>query len=388
MSTRTTRHHKKPAANTHTAFSEHVAELRSRVFWIVAAFVVASSLAYSFRDRLIDIVMSPLGSQKLIYLTPGGGFSFIFQVTMYAGAVVTAPLIVFHLYRFIRPALPLRAQRNSFYVILSSTLLMFGGMLFGYIVAIPSALAFLTTFAGDFVSSSLTAESYISFVVAYLAGLGILFQLPLFLIIWNWISPIKSGGLLSSQRFLVAFAFIAAAVITPTPDLINQSLIALPIIGIYQLGAITVFIVNRRARKALKQQATPVTPNSPVSPSLPESPAPNRTPAPAPLALGASVRPPQKQFVMDVVSRGTKMPSLPAVRHDLQPSRAPRVTPPVARRVPTGSIDGFRQQRPTETRIASFPSTSPVRRSMPVRSNDMTPPSRTTAFPSFYVSPR
>lgn len=124
--------------------------------------------------------------------------------------------------------------------------LMTAGVCFGYFVAIPAALAFLTAFAGDFVSPSLTAESYISFVVAYLVGLAVLFQLPLFLIMWNWISPIKPGGLFDSQRFVIGFAFIAAAIITPTPDVVNQATVAIPIIGVYQIGVISVFFTNRR----------------------------------------------------------------------------------------------------------------------------------------------
>lgn len=248
MSTKTSRSHSSPAAEEIIPFGEHVAELRSRLVWIVLAFLLASGLSLYFQEFLIEIVMSPLGAQKLVYLTPGGGFNFIFQITIYAGAFVAAPLLVFHLYRFLRPALPPRAQRSSVFVIVSSMILMITGVCFGYYVAIPSALAFLSSFAGDYITPNLTAESYISFVVAYLVGLGILFQLPLLLIMWNWVKPIKPGGLLSSQKYVIGFAVIAGAVITPTPDVVNQLTVAIPIIAIYQLGVISVYFLNRRAR--------------------------------------------------------------------------------------------------------------------------------------------
>jgi sec-independent protein translocase protein TatC len=149
-------------------------------------------------------------------------------------------------------------RQRSIGVVLASTLLLVSGVAFGYFVAIPAALQFLTTFAGGFVQPNLTADSYLSFVVAYLLGLGLLFQLPLLLVFWNWVQPFKPGGLLNTQRYVLVGAFIAAAMITPTPDVVNQCLIAVPILAIYQLGVVSVFVMNRRKRKH--------TPNRPVVP--------------------------------------------------------------------------------------------------------------------------
>ena len=243
---------------TQKVFADHISELRMRITWVVLVFIVTSAVAYNYRDFLVNLVLAPLGDQKLVYLTPAGGFSFIFQITMYAGAVVTAPLLIYHLYRFVVPALPTHAQRHSLKVVASAIVLMLAGVAFGYFVAVPAALHFLTTFAGTYVEASLTADSYLSFILAYVAGLGVLFQLPLLLVFWNWISPMGPKKLMSSERFVVVFAFIAAAIMTPTPDILNQSLIAVPIIGIYQLGVISVLVANharaRRDRKAIQKQ--------------------------------------------------------------------------------------------------------------------------------------
>lgn len=252
MSTRAT---SKPKRQTsHKTFGDHIGELRFRLTWVAIVFMVASGLAYYWRQPLIDLVLAPLGDQKLMYLTPAGGFAFIFQITMYAGAVVTAPLLVYHLYRFVKPALPPRATRYSLRILFVSVALMLGGVAFGYFVAVPAALQFLTSFAGDFVIASLTADSYLNFIMAYVVGLGILFQLPLLLVFWNWISPLGPGKLLDSQRFVILFAFIAAAMITPTPDVVNQSLVAGPIIAIYQFGVVAVYIMNRRQRRQAGDQ--------------------------------------------------------------------------------------------------------------------------------------
>ncbi|MBC7746643.1 twin-arginine translocase subunit TatC [Pedobacter sp.] len=230
-------------------FIQHVHELRNRIFWVALLFIGASALAYQFRDILVHLVLSPLGDQKLIYLTPSGGFSFIFQITMYAGAIFAAPLLVFQLYKFVVPALPGRARRHAALVFISAFLLMCSGVAFGYFVAVPSALSFLTTFAGGYVNASLTADSYLGFIIAYVFGLGALFQIPLLLIFWHWISPLTPKQLLNSERFMLIFALIAAAIITPTPDVVNQMIIAGPILVIYQVGVIAILIMIKAERK-------------------------------------------------------------------------------------------------------------------------------------------
>lgn len=259
------------------SFADHIGEFRSRLVWIALTFIVSSAIAYNFRDILVRIVLDPLGDQKLVYLTPAGGFSFIFQITMYVGAVVTAPLIIYHLYQFVRPALPERAAKYSLRIIVIATLLMLLGVTFGYFVAVPSALSFLTAFAGDFIEANLTADSYLGFIVAYVVGLGLMFQLPLLLVFWNWINPMGPGKLLASQKYLIIFAFVAAAIITPTPDILNQALVAGPIIAIYQVGVVAVFFMNRRqARKARRLDAKNKALTSSISPLATPSPTPSQ----------------------------------------------------------------------------------------------------------------
>ncbi|HCR55946.1 TPA: twin-arginine translocase subunit TatC [Candidatus Saccharibacteria bacterium] len=297
MSTNQSRKTTKQVANT---FGDHIKELRTRLFLVAGVFFVLSLIAYAIRDVLIEVVLSPIGHQKLIYLNPTGGFNFIFSVTMYAAAVVVMPFLLFQVYQFVKPTLPAKARRYSVPVFLVATVLMCSGVLFGYFVAVPSAIHFLNTFAGDYVEASLTADSYLNFFMAYVAGLGLLFQLPLILLFWNWISPIQKGGLLNSQRYVIAGAFIVAAMITPTPDAVNQAMVAGPIIVIYQLGVIAVFNMNRRARKAAKKQqvntkddARPVAKQSVVTAVQPVT---RSSTAPRPVAATVVNKPKVKRF--------------------------------------------------------------------------------------------
>lgn len=230
-------------------FSDHVSELRKRAFFVAVVFIIASSLAYNYHDFFVSLIMRPLAGEKLIYLTPGGGFNFIFQVSLYAGLLVAAPVLIYQLYGFIKPALPDRAKRSAFKVVSIAFFLMICGVCYGYFTAIPSALNFLSTFAGSDITPNLTADSYLNFFLAYIAGLGVLFELPLLLLFFHWIKPMTPKGLLKSERFIIIFAFIVAAIVTPTPDVFNQSMIAIPLIAIYQGGVIAVLLAIRRERK-------------------------------------------------------------------------------------------------------------------------------------------
>ena len=247
-------------------FLEHIYELRSRLFWVVATIILASAVGFQFKDQLIAVVMDPLHGQKLVYLTPGGGFGFIFTVAIYFGVLIAIPVIVYHIYGFLRPLLKSASRKLVITFMLLSCLLAAGGAAFGYFITVPAALDFLETFAGDAVIPNLTAESYLNFVVTYILGLALLFQLPLLLFLFDHVKQFPPGSLLSSQRYVIIGATIISAIITPTPDAINMALVAVPIVVIYQLGVIAVAVrhrmVERARRKAARREAKAITAQS------------------------------------------------------------------------------------------------------------------------------
>ncbi len=246
---------------TEKTFLEHIHELRSRLFWVIFTIIAVSAASFQFKDQLIAVTMAPLHGQKLVYLTPGGGFSFIFTLCVYFGVLVAIPVIIYQVYRFIQPLLRQSSRRLLILFMSLSCLLAAAGAAFGYFVTVPAALDFLATFAGDAVTPNLTAESYLNFVVAYVLGLALLFQLPLLLFIFDHVRPFPPGSLLSSQRFVIIGATIVAAVITPTPDAFNMAIVAIPIIAIYQLGVVAVFARHaalKRKEKSVRRVAQQV----------------------------------------------------------------------------------------------------------------------------------
>lgn len=266
---------------------QHLKELRMRGLIVAIFFILGACLAYNFQGPVINAVLAPLHGEKLVYLNPAGGFSFIFMISIYAGLALALPVLIQQLYLFIRPALPAHAQKKSWTLILGGFMLLLAGVAFGYFVAVPNALIFLYGFADQFIDASLTAESYLNFVIAYTLGIGMVFQIPLLLLLVNTIKPLTPTGLMKSERWVILGSFIVAAFITPTPDPINQTLIAGPVIVVYQIG---VFIIlgsiykKRRAEKRLAKQQllaqNRVHKQAAKRPAPQHKPQPHKTPVP------------------------------------------------------------------------------------------------------------
>lgn len=236
-------------------FAQHIQELRRRLIWSVILCGIVGTLVYNYHDFFMRLVMSPLGHEKLIYLTPVGGFSFVFMVTLYVTILIVAPFLLYQVYAFIRPAIPKHTRSLSVKVAVAAVLLMATGATFGYVYAVPGGLRFLTEFASNYVTPSLTADSYLNFVLGYVAGLGLLFELPLLLLFWHWINPTTPKGLLKSERWVILLSFIVAALVSPSPDVLSQTIIAVPLIVIYQVGVVCVLLSIRKSRRSVDTQA-------------------------------------------------------------------------------------------------------------------------------------
>lgn len=233
---------------------DHLRELEVRLFAVGVVFIGAAAAAYPFFDKISHFITAPLKSrQELVYLTPGGAFSFIIKVCIYVGLVAALPFIIFNLYRFIMPAVKKSNMRMALTYTLFSLFLAIGGVIFAYYVSLPASLYFLTGFSLQHINPMLTVDSYFSFVMTYVLAGALLFQLPLVMLIINTAKPLTPRKLMSYQRHIIVGSFIVAAIITPTPDPWNQTLLAAPVIVMYQLGITLVWAANRKRMKQHKR---------------------------------------------------------------------------------------------------------------------------------------
>lgn len=225
-------------------FSSHLLELRSRFFWCIFVLVVGSIVGYLLQDKILKLLLSPL-NQPLYYTSPAGGFNFTIELSLFFGFVVCLPFFVFQVLRFVEPAIPSKTRFSVVSLLLSTCFLMLLGMLFAYFVSLPAALHFLNEFSSSDVKSLISTSEYFSFVTRYLLGFGLLFQLPLVMVFINKIHRLEFKKLMNLQKWVILIAFIVAAILTPTPDFVNQTIMALPIILLYQLSVLLVWFINR-----------------------------------------------------------------------------------------------------------------------------------------------
>ncbi|HUC21000.1 MAG TPA: twin-arginine translocase subunit TatC [Candidatus Polarisedimenticolaceae bacterium] len=238
-------------------FIDHVGELRQRLFWWVLVFIGGSGLGYLWREPVQDLLAAPL-HQPLYYTSPAGGFNFVFQICLLFGLFVSLPVLVYQLLRFIQPAMPNPSKKVLVVAVISSIGLAMAGANFAYFISLPAALHFLTAFAPEGVKALISTDAYMSFIGWYLVGFAILFQLPLLMLLINKVTPLGPGSLLRKLPAVTLASFIVAAVLTPTADPLNQTLMAGPIIALYLLTALLIGAVNWRPRTAKSVRTQPV----------------------------------------------------------------------------------------------------------------------------------
>ncbi len=339
---------------------DHLKELQGRLFSTVFVFILVAAAAYPFFDKIATWIMAPLKEgQELVYLTPGGAFSFIIKVCAYIGLIGTLPVLIYHIYRFIMPAVRRVKLRTVLFYTISSMVLATIGILFAYYVSLPASLYFLTGFNLNHINPMLTIDAYFSFVMTYMLAGALLFQLPLVMMIINSVTPLTPKKLMKAQDKIIIGSFIVAAVISPTPDALNQALLASPMVVMYQVGIILIWRKNRKLRKRAAKASARHTAHESTQPiPVPSMALPAQETA---LPVGPAIAPAvvlprataarRKPVAMDII--GGVRPQRPVAvsvpprddgLHLMLPARSAQETTP---KLGMRSLDGVIRMRPT-----------------------------------------
>lgn len=234
-------------------FLEHIHELRKRLFYIAIAIGVGGGAAYGVQLHITDLLLRPAGNQQFIYTSPGGGFNFLFNLCLYAGILFAIPVMVYQLLRYLQPLMKQSVTRTIVWGSIASGILAMFGIAFGYFFGLPAAMKFLVgQFTTQQIEALLTIQSYMSFVMMYLLGSALLFQVPLVMLLINRVKPLKPRKLMGFQRWFIVLAFIIGAIINPSPNIQDQLMLSIPMILMYQVGIVLVWATNKRGSKARK----------------------------------------------------------------------------------------------------------------------------------------
>ncbi|MCL4514619.1 MAG: twin-arginine translocase subunit TatC [Firmicutes bacterium] len=227
----------------------HLDELRRRLIWI-AVFLAASTVAaYFYAPRLL-LQMAGSTLKQMVFLSPSEAFFAQIKIAVAVGAIITLPMALWHLWRFISPSLNRRQRRLGFLLVPISFLLFVGGVTFAYFLIIPAAMRFFLTFAGDNLEAMITVNNYISFVLGLALPFGLVFELPVLVLFLAWLGIIRPEALAKKRRYAILGIFVLAAVLTPTPDIFTQTMMALPMIVLFEISILIARLVWRKKRKA------------------------------------------------------------------------------------------------------------------------------------------
>lgn len=230
-------------------FIEHIRELKRRLYYIAASIFLWGCAVYAVEHTIINLLLRPANGQHFIYTSPGGGIDFLFRICLYGGLVLSLPVIVYNVLRFIEPLLTYASRRFIMAISVASAVLAACGMIFGYLLGLPAALHFLLhQFMTVQIQPLLTIQAYLSFVIVFMFGSAMLFQLPLILLCINRIKPLQPRRLLHYERWVILAAFVLSGLMNPSPNILSQLLIAGPFIIMYQLGIVMIYWINRQAK--------------------------------------------------------------------------------------------------------------------------------------------
>ncbi len=227
---------------------DHFAELRTRLFIALGAWVVGAGIAFYFRGALLRWMQAPLPDN--ITLTAFGilePFTVSMQISAFFGLAIAAPIIVGQVWGFIAPGLYPEERRWAVPFVLMTALAFSAGILFAYYVVLPLALPIIVGFLMGEVQLLPGIGDYISKILLYMAVFGIIFEMPIVSFLLARLGLIQAIMLRQYRRYAIVIGCVLAAVITPTADPFNFALVAFPLVILYEISILVVRVSQRRA---------------------------------------------------------------------------------------------------------------------------------------------
>jgi sec-independent protein translocase protein TatC len=251
------------------SFVEHLSELRQRLRNAAIIFLVTMLASFFFVKKYFWIITKPARdawtvalhgtTPKFVFLSPTEPFWVYTKLAMYTALLVSAPFILWELWKFVAPGLYRKEKRMALTITIATGVCFVGGALFGYFVLSTPALSYMLSFAETFdgvtIDPMITMDEVVGFMSAMLLGTGIAFELPVVMGVLGWLGIIKARALWKFNRYALILAAVVGGVLTPGPDVLSQVLMAGPLFGLYNLSILIVWMIERGARERLEKLA-------------------------------------------------------------------------------------------------------------------------------------
>ena len=238
---------------------EHLLELRRRVTWSAVAVLVCTGAAFAFHEQILVLLMKPAQgfagtpNEKPIYTELTEYIGTAMKASLLVGFFASLPFVLFQGVMFVAPGLSSKERRYLYALMPAVILVFFAGAAFGYFVLFPPAVRFLQEFGSDVATPFISISKYVNLMISLLFWMGVVFETPVVLFFLAKIGIVSPSFLARQRRWAIVVAFILGAMITPTFDPINQTLVALPIIVLYEAGVWLAKLASRQRREESEQ---------------------------------------------------------------------------------------------------------------------------------------
>ena len=240
------RSHRKASVELSTSLPllHHLEELRQRLFKALGAVAVTTLLSFAFAEQLVDYLTVPIGGRAaLVSIEITENIAIFMRVSLLCGVAAGMPFVVYQVLRFVLPGLTGGEQRGLLVGVPMASVLFLAGVAFAWFIMIPTAVPFLTSFMG--ITTQVRPSNYFEFVTTLMFWMGVSFQMPLVALLLARLQITSARQLAGAWRYAVVGLATLAAVITPTVDPVNMTLVMVPLLGLYLLSIVLAWLARR-----------------------------------------------------------------------------------------------------------------------------------------------
>jgi len=227
---------------------EHLSELRKRLIYSVIFLLIFTVISYKFSEVIVTDMINKAPSISFIFIAPAELFMSYLKIAFIFGAVLAFPVILYNIWMFLRPGLNTDERRLILRALISGSFLFIIGAIFGYLVVLPMTINFFTSFQIEEIRAMISFSNYLSFTTSFILAFGIVFEVPIIMVIVVKLGITNTEVLKQNKKVAVLIIFILAAILTP-PDIVSQTLLAIPMIILFEIGLYFAKAVEKKKNK-------------------------------------------------------------------------------------------------------------------------------------------
>lgn len=232
----------------------HLGELRKRLTYVAIVVVVCVIGAFIEKDWVLFVLLRPLENTDVNELTTLGvteAFMQVLKVSIYAGLIIALPYILYQFWAFIMPALYENERRSVIPYVAFTTGLFLAGVAFAYFIVLPVGLRFMVGYGGEYFNNLLQAERYITFVSMFILAFGVVFELPLIMMLLAWAGIVDHVRMRKVRKYAILVMAVIAMIFTPSQDPLSMALMLIPLLLLYEFG---IWLSRAALRRRLKRE--------------------------------------------------------------------------------------------------------------------------------------